>query len=80
MGKRLTKRSEKSYNQLTNRSASTCNLQMTRKYEGAGLGLPLSRRLAELHQAHLEIKSEVGQGTTVHVTFPEKRVITDFEP
>ena len=53
---------------------------MTRKYEGAGLGLPLSRRLAELYQAHLEIKSEVGQGTTVHVTFPEKRVITDFEP
>lgn len=53
---------------------------MTREHEGAGLGLPLSRRLAELHQAHLEIKSEVGQGTTVHVTFPEKRVITDFEP
>jgi len=53
---------------------------MTREHEGAGLGLPLSRRLAELHQAYLEIKSEIGQGTTVHVTFPENRVITDFEP
>jgi signal transduction histidine kinase len=53
---------------------------MTREHEGAGLGLPLSRRLAELHQAYLEIKSEIGQGTTVHVTFPENCVITDFEP
>lgn len=53
---------------------------MTREHEGAGLGLPLSRRLAELHQAHLDIKSGIGQGTTVHVTFPVERVITNFEP
>lgn len=53
---------------------------MTREHEGAGLGLPLSRRLAELHQAHLDIKSKIGQGTTVHVTFPLERVITNFEP
>lgn len=52
---------------------------MTREHEGAGLGLPLSRRLAELHQAHLDIKSEIGQGTTVRVTFPTERVITNFE-
>jgi len=53
---------------------------MTRDHEGAGLGLPLSRRLAELHQAHLSIESNVGEGTTVRVTFPPDRVITNFEP
>ena len=53
---------------------------MTREHEGAGLGLPLSRRLAELHQAELTIESDVGKGTTVRVTFPAARVITDFEP
>jgi len=53
---------------------------MTREHEGAGLGLPLSRRLAELHQANLDIKSEIGKGTTVNVTFPPERVIINFEP
>lgn len=53
---------------------------MTREHEGAGLGLPLSRRLAELHQAELTIKSNLGKGTAVRVTFPIERVITDFEP
>lgn len=53
---------------------------MTREHEGAGLGLPLSRRLAELHQAELSIHSDLGKGTTVRVKFPAERVITDFEP
>ncbi|MEX0695472.1 MAG: PAS-domain containing protein [Rhodospirillales bacterium] len=53
---------------------------MTREHEGAGLGLPLSRRLAELHQAELVIESEIGKGTIVFVTFPAERVITDFDP
>ena len=53
---------------------------MTREHEGAGLGLPLSRRLAELHQADLTIESEIGKGTMVLVTFPAERVVTDFEP
>lgn len=53
---------------------------MTREHEGAGLGLPLSRRLAELHQADLTIESDLGRGTAVRVTFPTERVVTDFEP
>jgi len=53
---------------------------MTREHEGTGLGLPLSRRLAELHQAELTIESDIGKGTTVRVSFPVERVITDFEP
>ena len=48
---------------------------MTRDHEGAGLGLPLSLRLAKLHQGSLEIESAVGVGTTVRVTFPKERVI-----
>lgn len=53
---------------------------MTREHEGAGLGLPLSCRLAELHQAELAIESDIGKGTVVRVTFPCARVVTDFEP
>ena len=48
---------------------------LTRDHEGAGLGLPLSRRLAELHDAGLSIDSELGRGTTVRILFPSKRVI-----
>ncbi len=47
---------------------------LNRKYEGAGLGIPLCRRLAELHGGELRIESEVGVGTTVTVAFPAKRV------
>ena len=38
--------------------------------EGSGLGLPLSKRLAELHGGSLELDSEPGQGTLVTVTLP----------
>lgn len=47
---------------------------LSRKYEGAGLGLPLCRRLAELHGGELRIESNVGAGTTVTVSLPAKRV------
>jgi signal transduction histidine kinase len=46
---------------------------LDRKHEGAGLGLPLSRGLAELHDARLEIRSEVDVGTNVSVIFPKSR-------
>ena len=38
---------------------------------GAGLGLTLVRSLAELHGGSVQITSEEGRGTTVHVTLPE---------
>jgi signal transduction histidine kinase len=40
------------------------------KHEGTGLGLPLARRLAELHGGSLSIDSEKGRGTTVSVLIP----------
>ena len=43
---------------------------LNRKYEGTGLGLPLTRQLLELHHGHINIESELHKGTTVYITFP----------
>ncbi|MCA8908833.1 MAG: CHASE2 domain-containing protein [Rhodospirillaceae bacterium] len=44
--------------------------QMTRRFEGTGLGLPLAKLSAERMGGSLEIDSEVGVGTTVFVSLP----------
>lgn len=49
----------------------------TRNYDGVGLGLPLSRNLAELHGGSLELRSRTGVGTTAIVRLPEWRCLTD---
>ncbi len=46
---------------------------LTRKYDGAGIGLPLSRKLAELHGGSLTLESGPGAGTIVTVRFPPER-------
>lgn len=43
---------------------------LDRKFEGAGLGLPLAKSLVELHGGRLEICSNPGRGTTVSVRLP----------
>jgi two-component system, cell cycle sensor histidine kinase PleC len=43
---------------------------LARRYEGTGLGLPLSQKFAELMGGDLKIESQPGAGTTVRVTFP----------
>ncbi len=45
--------------------------KLARKYGGVGLGLPLSKKLVELHGGTLEIESTLGAGTTVAVRLPE---------
>ena len=46
-----------------------------RRREGTGLGLPLARRLTELHGGVLEIDSEPGRGTRMVVRLPPQRVV-----
>ncbi len=42
---------------------------LNRKYEGTGLGLPLTKKLVELHNASIRITSEPHKGTTVILRF-----------
>ena len=46
--------------------------QHSRKHEGTGLGLALSKSLVELHGGNFTMESEVGQGTTVIFTLTSK--------
>ncbi|WP_434623845.1 response regulator [Azospirillum sp. B2RO_4] len=47
----------------------------TRGAEGAGLGLPLTKRLVDLHGGTLELRSTLGVGTTVTVRLPASRLL-----
>ncbi|MDP5083259.1 MAG: HAMP domain-containing histidine kinase, partial [Rickettsiaceae bacterium] len=42
---------------------------LSRKYEGTGLGLPLTKKLIELMDGKFDIQSTPGEGTTVTITF-----------
>jgi PAS domain S-box-containing protein len=45
-------------------------LGKTQLQDGTGLGLPISRRLAELLQGTLTVKSTIGQGSTFRLSLP----------
>jgi signal transduction histidine kinase len=48
--------------------------ELTRRYEGTGLGLSLSKQLIELHGGRIGIVSKVEVGTTVSVHLPASRL------
>ncbi len=48
---------------------------LSRNHDGAGLGLPLTKVLVELHGGTLELDSEIEVGTTVTIRFPAERVL-----
>lgn len=50
--------------------------RLSRAHEGTGLGLPLARQLTELHGASLRVDSSPGAGTTVTITMPATRIVT----
>jgi PAS domain S-box-containing protein len=49
--------------------------RLNRRYEGTGLGLPLTKHLVELHGGVLQIGSEPGKGTRVSLRFPAERIV-----
>ena len=48
---------------------------LSRKHQGTGLGLPLTKALVELHGGVLDLQSKLGEGTTVTLIFPAERVL-----
>jgi signal transduction histidine kinase len=47
---------------------------LSRKHNGTGLGLPLSKALVEAHGGTFTLESTVGKGTRVTVVFPASRL------
>ena len=52
---------------------------LTRPYDGVGLGLSISKRLAELMGGHIHVNSEVGHGSTFRLMLPYDHA-AGFEP
>lgn len=48
---------------------------LSRRFEGSGLGLHLSRALAEAQGAQLSLRSRPGEGTTATLRIPPERVL-----
>src|ERR1700691_4099050 len=45
---------------------------------GTGLGLPLTKALAEANRAHFSIQSAPNAGTLIEVAFPPTRVVAQY--
>jgi PAS domain S-box-containing protein len=53
---------------------------LTRRHEGTGLGLPLTRALIEMHGGELHLDSTPGKGTVASITLPTERLLTEAAP
>jgi signal transduction histidine kinase len=49
---------------------------LNRRFDGTGLGLPLTTELMKLHDGRVEIESHIGAGTTVRLILPARRVLS----
>jgi signal transduction histidine kinase len=50
---------------------------ISRRHDGTGLGLPLTRALTECHGGTLTIESQPQEGTTVTVRLPAERILAN---
>jgi len=48
---------------------------LSRKHDGVGLGLALTKRLLQLHDGALDVRSKLGVGTTVTLLLPRHRIL-----
>lgn len=46
----------------------------SREYGGTGLGLSICKHVLNLHQAELQIESDIGKGSTFRCRFPKQRI------
>jgi signal transduction histidine kinase len=51
--------------------------RLARRYEGTGLGLPLTKSLVELHGGVIDVESEVDVGTRIIIHLPKESVQVD---
>ncbi len=65
--------SEDDLRQITEPFVQGTGRQVTDSLSGSGLGLPLAKRLTELHGGTMDLRSAPGRGTTVVLTFPSER-------